>query len=185
MTFFTAAWAWLTGALPTIQKYWQTIAVLIVAALLAWFWFDGNQSAYQRGHNDATAKISLEIAENTRKQTESALKQERSQAADFAEKQAKLEKEKQYAETTINNLRRELNRVQQYAYNQGRRQRLPAADKASGASDEAFAKGWELFGKCTHEYAGMAEIADKQRNDLAEWQAYGEVIKSHNLKKSE
>ncbi|OSI06822.1 hypothetical protein BWD08_10545 [Neisseria animaloris] len=60
------------GALPTIKKYWQTIAVLIVVALLAWFWFDGNQAAYQKGYNDATAKISLEIAESVKKNAEKA-----------------------------------------------------------------------------------------------------------------
>lgn len=72
MTFLTAAWAWLIGALPTIKKYWQTIAVLILLALLAWFWIDGNQTAYQRGYNDATAKISLEIAESVKKNAEKA-----------------------------------------------------------------------------------------------------------------
>lgn len=159
-----------------LLKYWKPALLVVLFVTVLGLYLYGRHLSYKQGYIDATAKISLEIAENTRKQTESALKQERSQAADFAEKQAKLEKEKQYAETTINNLRRELNRVQQYAYNQGRRQRLPATDKAAGTPDEAFAKGWELFGKCTHEYAGMAEIADRQRNDLAEWQAYGKTV---------
>lgn len=90
--------------------------------------------------------------------------------------QAKIEKERIHAKTVINSLRSELDRVQQYARNQGGRRNLPATDSTAGASDESVAKGWALFGKCTAEYAGMAEVADQQRNDLAEWQAYGRIV---------
>lgn len=91
MTIFTAAWAWLIGALPTIKKYWQAIAVLIVAALLAWFWFAGKHEAYRKGYTDATAKISLEIAESVKKNAEKA----RESSAEYQGTRAEqLEKER-------------------------------------------------------------------------------------------
>ena len=55
--------------------------------------------------------------------------------------------------------------------------RLIEDAEAAAASDGKTAdNGWVLFGKCAAEYAGMAEVADEQRNDLAEWQAYGRVV---------
>ena len=62
--------------------------------------------------------------------------------------------------------------------------RLIEDAEAAAASDGKTAdNGWVLFGKCAAEYAGMAEVADEQRNDLAEWQAYGRVVEGTNVEK--
>ncbi|UOO81112.1 hypothetical protein LVJ83_09000 [Uruburuella testudinis] len=106
------------------------------------------------------------------------MQQERAATAKLAAEQTKIEKERQHAKTVIADLRSELGRLQQYAENQSSRANLPATAAIAGTPDgEAVARGWALFGKCAAEYAGMAEIADEQRNDLAEWQAYGRVMK--------
>ena len=62
------------------------------------------------------------------------------------------------------------------AYAAVRSRSLPQTAGTAGTVDEAAARGWQLFGNCAKEYAGLAEIADTQRNDLAEWQAYGRVV---------
>lgn len=88
--------------------------------------------------------------------------------------QAEVEKERENAKIAVDNLRGELERVR--AYVAARSRSLPQATGSSGAVDEAATRGWQLFGHCAKEYAGLAEIADTQRNDLAEWQAYGRVV---------
>ena len=85
-----------------------------------------------------------------------------------------MEKERENAKIAVDNLRSELERVRAYAA--ARSRSLPQATGSAGAVDEATARGWQLFGSCAKEYAGLAEIADTQRNDLAEWQAYGRVV---------
>lgn len=81
------------------------------------------------------------------------------------------------AEKINADLRVELNRLREYAARKSGRRNLPTTTPSASASDgEEAAKGWQLFGKCASEYAGMAEVADQQRNDLAEWQAYGQTV---------
>ena len=77
-----------------------------------------------------------------------------------------------------------IDRLQQYAENQRGRTNLPATAEAAAASDgKTAANGWALFGKCAAEYAGMAEVADEQRNDLAEWLAFCRVVEGTNVEK--
>ena len=67
--------------------------------------------------------------------------------------------------------------MQKYAANQGGSGNLPKAAQTAGTPDNAAtAKGWQLFGKCTAEYVGLAEVADGQLADLHEWRAYGRVV---------
>ena len=159
-----------------IAKYWKPLALLalIVAAGVAWRIDRVNQ--YEAGEVAATAKLNAAITEAHKKQVAEVLEKERQAAAALATEQAKIEKERQHAKTTIAGMRGELGRLQQYAENQRRRANLPATAEAAAASDgKTAANGWALFGKCAIEYAGMAEVADEQRNDLAEWQAYAGV----------
>lgn len=171
-------------------KYWKQVAVVLMVAVFAVSCQAQKigtkakvEAAYKRGYDIAYQRATLEISGRLKdaaiKQAAEARERENKARESFARKQANIEKEKQHAETVITNLRRELSRVQQYAAdarNQSSRRNLPTTDKAAATPDEAFAKGWQLFGKCANEYAGMAEIADKQRNDLAEWQAYGNAV---------
>lgn len=159
-----------------LLKYWKITTLTVIAAIFIIAWQYTVRAAYNRGHAGATAEISAALAKAHSEQSQKVRTQEQKQAAEFATKQAELEKEKQHAENTITNLRRELSRVQQYAQTQSSRRNLPSTHQTTAASDEAFTKGWALFGECTARYAEMAEVADRQRNDLAEWQAYGKAI---------
>ncbi len=133
---------------------------------------------YRRGHQAATAyyeKQALE-AENARV---NAVRQTEQQAAQtYVAKLQTIEQEKQNAQTANATLRRELDRLQQRVAQQSRQgasvKNLPQAARPS--ADANAAQGWVLLGECGKRYAAMAEIADTQRDKLAEWQAWGEAV---------
>ena len=153
-----------------------TAALALVCALIAAVLIYG-QKQYRAGHVAATAYISAELAKAATEQAATVLQKEREAAAQFAAAQAEIEKEKANAKKSIDNLRTELGRVQKYAANHGGSGNLPKAAQTTGTPDNAAtAKGWQLFGKCTAEYAGLAEVADGQLADLNEWRAYGRVV---------
>lgn len=156
-----AACLLLLAALAGQAAYWQLI---------------GSPAQYRAGQADKAAEISRELAAAHGKQAAETLAKEREQAAALRAAQVEIEKERNHAETIITGLRGELGRLQKHIAGQSGRRNLPAAAEAARASDEAAAKGWQLFGKCASEYAGLAEVADGQRNDLAEWQAYGRIV---------
>ena len=167
-----------------VAKYWKQIAIAALIAVLCVAWRIDRASQYRAGEATATARISATLAEVHGKQAVAVLEQERQAAAALSAEQAKIEKERQHAKTVIAGLRGELGRVQQYAENQRGRTNLPKTAATTGTlDDEAIARGWTLFGKCAAEYAGMAEVADEQRNDLAEWQAFGRVVDGTNVEK--
>ena len=167
-----------------LLKNWKWTLVVVVCACLLGFWRLDRASQYRAGKAAATAHISAALAEVHGKQAVAVLEQERQAAAALSAEQAKIEKERQHAKTVIAGLRGELGRLQQYAENQRGRTNLPATAEAAAASDgKTAAHGWVLFGKCAAEYAGMAEVADEQRNDLAEWQAFGRVVEGMNVEK--
>ena len=167
-----------------ILRNWKPLLLIAVLLITAIAWRFDRMAQYKAGEAAATAHISAALAEVHGKQAVAVLEQERQAAAALSAEQAKIEKERQHAKTVIAGLRGELGRLQQYAENQRGRTNLPATAEAAAASDgKTAANGWALFGKCAAEYAGMAEVADEQRNDLAEWQAYGRVVEGTNVEK--
>ena len=158
-------------------KYWKPLAALAVLALLFGAWQADRTMQYGKGRADEAAKISLTLAEAANKQAAAAREKERRAAAEMAERQVELEKERQDAEKTVSAMRLELDRLRQHAARQSGRRNLPATDTTAAASDgAASAEGWELLGKCAAEYAGLAETADSQAADLREWQAYSGAV---------
>ena len=158
-------------------KYWKPLAALAVLALLFGAWQADRAMQYRKGRADEAAKISLTLAEAANKQAAAARDKERRAAAELAERQTELEKERQDAEKSIGAMRLELDRLRQHAARQSGRRNLPATAATAAAPDgAASAEGWELLGKCAAEYAGLAETADSQAADLKEWQAYGGVV---------
>lgn len=158
-------------------KYWKPLAVLAVLALLFGAWHLDRTLQYRKGRADEAAKISLTLAEAANKQAAAAREKERRAAAELAERQTELEKEKQDAEKSIGAMRLELDRLRQHAARQSGRRNLPATAATAAAPDGAeSAEGWQLLGKCAAEYAGLAETADSQAADLREWQAYGAAV---------
>ena len=158
-------------------KYWKPLAALAVVGLLFGGWYIDRTMQYRKGRADEAAKISLTLAEAANKQAAAARQKERRAAAELAERQTELEKERQDAEKSIGAMRLELDRLRQHAARQSSRRNLPATAATAAAPDgAASAEGWELLGKCAAEYAGLAETADSQAADLREWQAYGGVV---------
>ena len=158
-------------------KYWKPLAALAVVGLLFGGWHLDRAMQYRKGRGDEAAKISLTLAEAANKQAAAAREKERRAAAELAERQTELEKERQDAEKSIGAMRLELDRLRQHAARQSGRRNLPATASTTAAPDgAASAEGWELLGKCAAEYAGLAETADDQAADLREWQAYGGVV---------
>ena len=158
-------------------KYWKPLTALAVLALLFGSWQADRAMQYRKGRADEAAKISLTLAEAANKQAAAAREKERRAAAELAERQTELEKERQDAEKTVSAMRLELDRLRQHAARQSGRRNLPATAATAAAPDGAeSSEGWELLGKCAAEYAGLAETADSQAADLREWQAYGGVV---------
>ena len=158
-------------------RYWKPLAALAVACLLFGGWQFDRTMQYRKGRADEAAKISLTLAEAANKQAAAARDKERRAAAELAERQTELEKERQDAEKTVSAMRLELDRLRQHAARQSGRRNLPATAATAAAPDgAASAEGWELLGKCAAEYAGLAETADSQAADLREWQAYGGAV---------
>lgn len=158
-------------------KYWKPLAALAVAGLLFGGWQFDRTLQYRKGRGDEAAKISLILAEAANKQAAAAREKERRAAAELAERQTELEKERQDAKIAVDNLRGELDRLRQHAARQSGRRNLPATAATAAAPDGAgSAEGWELLKRCAEEYAGLAETADSQAADLREWQAYGGAV---------
>ena len=159
------------------SKYWKPLAVLAVVGLLFGGWQFDRTMQYRKGRADEAAKISLTLAEAANKQAAAAREKERRAAAELAERQTELEKERQDAEKSIGAMRLELDRLRQHAARRGGSRNLPATAATAAAPDGAeSAEGWELLGRCAAEYAGLAETADSQAADLREWKAYGGAV---------
>ena len=158
-------------------KYWKPLGALAVVGLLFGAWQADRTMQYRKGRADEAAKISLTLAEAANKQAAAAREKERRAAAELAERQTELEKERQDAKIAVDNLRGELDRLRQHAARQSGRRNLPATAATAATLDgAASAEGWELLGRCAAEYAGLAETADSQAADLREWQAYGGAV---------
>lgn len=160
-----------------IIKHWKpTLAAIALLALFGAWQYDRARQ-YTRGQADKAAEISLTLAEAANKQAAAAREKERRAAAELAERQTELEKERQDAEKSIGAMRLELDRLRQHAARRSGSRNLPATAATAAAPDgAASAEGWELLGRCAAEYAGLAETADGQAADLREWQAYGGAV---------
>ena len=158
-------------------KHWRPLAAAAVVSILAGLWHTDRAHQYRRGAEDTAASIKAKLSEQAAAQTAAARNTERKQADALAAAQVKIEKERQDAKNTADNLRRELDRLRRHTETAARR--MPADDQTARPSDSTdAAAGWLLLGQCAERYADLAETADAQRNDLAEWQAYGAVVAS-------
>nr|DAJ47013.1 MAG TPA: Protein of unknown function (DUF2514) [Caudoviricetes sp.] len=160
-----------------LKKNWKLIAVLVVFAICISAWQADRKAEYRRGRDEMSAEISAKLKDSFIEQAKQSREKEKKTAAAFVARQIELEKEKQDAEKNNADMRVELNRLRAHAASQSGRRNLPTTTPSARTSDgEEVAKGWQLLGECASKYAGMAEVADQQRNDLAEWQAYGQTI---------
>ena len=157
-----------------LMKHWKpALATALLLALIA-AWQADRRTQYQRGQADKAAEISLALAKAAQTQNENTLNQERQAQQKLHAAQAAIEKERNHAQTVAADMRREFDRLRHHADIHSRR--LPAAPSPTCTPDEDAARGWQLFAQSAERYAELAETADAQRNDLAEWQAYGAVV---------
>ena len=161
-----------------MKLYWKCgLTFAVFAALVSGCLMYGRQE-YRRGHQAATAYYEKQAlaAENAR--INAVRQTEQKAAQDYAARLQTIEQEKQDAQNANATLRRELDRLQQRVAAQanqgGSVKNLPQTTRPP--ADANAAQGWVLLGECSKRYAAMAEIADGQRDKLAEWQAWGEVI---------
>ena len=157
-----------------IIRHWRLPAVTFLLLALIAAWQVDRRTQYRRGQTDKAAEISLALAKAAQTQNENTLNQERQAQQKLHAAQAAIEKERNHAQTVAADMRRELDRLRRHADIHSRR--LPTAAASACTPDEDSARGWQLFAESAERYAGLAETADAQRNDLAEWQAYGAVV---------
>ena len=157
----------MTGFLKLTWK--PLLAIAVVALFLFSIWFYG-QSQYQKGVANTTAKFNKALEESG--------KAERSREQNLQAKVDKLEKdavnEREKTKLVIADMQSNADRLQQRAESFAKQLRANAS--TTSAPDDTLAAGWSLFGQCTKRYAEMGAVADRQRDDLAEWQKYGAVI---------
>ena len=157
----------MTGFLKLTWK--PLLAIAVVALFLFSIWYYG-QAQYQKGIANTTAKFNKALEESG--------KAERSREQNLQAKVDKLEKdavnEREKTKHVIADMQSNADRLQQRAESFAKRLRTNAS--TTSAPDDALAAGWSLFGQCTKRYAEMGAVADRQRDDLAEWQKYGTVI---------
>lgn len=158
--------------------YWKPLSAAVVVAILVGLWHVDRAHQYRRGAEDTAASIRAKLSEKAAERAAAVLRHERQQRGAFAERQKIIEQERDDAKLTASAMRRELDGLRRHAEAAGRRAAVPPADGAAGAPNETAAEGWVLLGQCAAEYAEVAETADRQRNDLAEWQEYGKLTAS-------
>ena len=163
-----------------IIKYWRPLSAAALVVALRYGLHSYGDSRYQAGKAAAETAYQAAVEKAQREQAQKALAAERRQAAALAAAQTQIEKERQDAKTAVDNLRGELGRLRQHtAARANSRANLPQTAATAGAPNgQEAARGWQILGQCAERYAAVAEVADSQRNDLAEWQAYGAVIAS-------
>ena len=154
-----------------LKLTWKPLLAIAVVALFLFSVGLYGHSQYQKGVANTTAKFNETLAESgkTERKREQILQAE----VDKLEKDAVNEREK--TKLVIADMQSNADRLQQRAESLAERLRTNAS--TTSAPDDAIAAGWSLFGQCTKRYAEMGAVADRQRDDLAEWQKYGAVIK--------
>ena len=156
--------------------YWKCGLVLGVFAISGCLMY-GRQE-YQRGHAAATAHYEKQALKAENARINAVRQTEQKAAQDYAARLQTIEQEKQDVQNANHALRRELDRLQQRVAAQanqgGSVKNLPQTPRPP--ADANAAQGWVLLGECGKRYAAMAEIADGQRDKLAQWQAWGEAV---------
>ena len=152
----------------------KAVAFITVAVVLIFsIWYYGH-AQYQKGVANTTVKFNKTLEESG--------KAERSREQNLQAKVDKLEKdavnEREKTKHVIADMQSNADRLQQRAESFAKRLRANAS--TTSAPDDTLAAGWSLFGQCTKRYAEMGAFADRQRDDLAEWQKYNLILKEND-----
>ncbi|WP_434779331.1 DUF2514 family protein [Neisseria sp. Ec49-e6-T10] len=152
----------------------KPLLIALAALLLA-------VGGYVKGSHDKAQKWALSEAKRIQIETQAALeasedarKKEQDAIDKLAQKQKELIYEKENTKLAVSNADNELNRLRQTIANLKHQQSTTTT--ISSTSNEAITKSWDVLQQCAERYAEMGKIADEQRDELAEWQVYGQVI---------
>ena len=154
-----------------IMNNWRSLALVVIASLIAAFSYQAGVDHVQKRWDEEK----LIHAQNLAIANAKALAIERKSQEALAQKQKELENEKVKSKAAIAGADTELGRMSNTIANLKRK--LSNSTGGSGAFNENdLARSWTLLEDCTGKYTEVSRIADIQRDDLAEWQVYGETI---------
>ena len=149
---------------------WRSLALVILASLIAALSYQAGVDRVQTKWNEEKlVHVQELIIANAKAQAI-----ERKAQETLAQKQKELEDEKRKTETAIANADHELGRLQNTLASLKRK--LSTSPSTPSPSDAVLAQSWELLGECAKEYQEMGRVADQQRDQLAQWQVYGETV---------
>ena len=149
---------------------WRSLALVILASLIAAIAYQAGSDHVQKRWDEQKLVHAQELMIANAK----AQAIERKAQETLAQKQKELEDEKRNTEMAIANADHELGRLQNTLARLKRQ--LSTSTSTPSPSDAALTQSWTLLGDCAKEYQEMGRVADQQRDQLAEWQAYGETV---------
>ena len=153
-----------------IKNNWRYLLTMTLFALSV-------SIGYQYGADKVQARWNTEKLIQTQeiaRQKDRVITIERQATEAILQKQKELENEKERtkiavagADTELNRLRNTINTL---------KLKLPNPTGNTSSSEKALTKSWEALGSCASEYTEMGKVADEQRDELAQWQAYGQTV---------
>ena len=153
-----------------IINNWRSLALVVIASLIAAFSYQAGADHVQKRWDEEKLVHAQDLAIANAK----AQAIERKAQDTLAQKQKEIEDEKRNTEMAIASADHELGRLQNTLASLKRK--LSTTTTSSGTSDAALTQSWTLLGECAKEYKEMGRVADQQRDQLAEWQVYGETV---------
>ena len=153
-----------------IINNWRSLALVVIASLIAAFSYQAGVDPVQKRWDEEKLIHAQELAIAHAKVQAI----ERKSQETLAQKQKEIEDEKRNTEMAIASADVELGRLQNTLARLKRQ--LSASPSTPSPSDAALAQSWTLLGNCAKEYQEMGRVADQQRDQLAQWQVYGETV---------
>ena len=153
-----------------IINNWRSLALVVIASLIAAFSYQAGVDHVQKRWDEEKLVHAQDLAiANTKAQ-----EIERKSQEALANKQKELEDEKRNTEMAIASADTELSKLQNTVNRL--KAKLSNSSSGSSSSNATVAGTWDLLADCAGKYTAMGKTADQQRNQLAEWQSYGETI---------
>ncbi len=156
-----------------IMNNWRSLALVVIASLIAAFFYQAGVDHVQKRWDEEKLVHAQDLAIANAK----ALAIERKSQEALANKQKELEDEKRNTEMAIASADTELGRLQNTLASLKRK--LSTPPQTPSPSDAALTQSWTLLGECAKEYKEMGQVADRQRDQLAQWRAYGSVVNDY------
>lgn len=170
-----------TTILGAVKLWRKEIAIFLVVMSMYTVWYLDRQAQFREGKQVATQELTAKL-QTEREIHERHIQQINANAnARIRNMQAQVERERHETQRSIGRMRSELDSLRGYAQRQIYTIENPDGTSTTVRLDgKTAARGWQLFQQCATRYARVAEIADRQRDDLAEWKGYGSAIQQYN-----